>query len=37
MQSGGDLGIKKKDWETFLKGDILAEKLLTEWKLRLPL
>jgi hypothetical protein len=20
MQSGGDLGIKKKDWETFLKG-----------------
>lgn len=31
MESGGDLGIKKKkDWETFLKGTILAGKLYTE-------
>jgi hypothetical protein len=35
MQSGGGLGIKKKkDWGTFLKGNILSEKLPTEQRLR---
>ncbi len=35
MQSGGVLGIKKEGLGTFLKGNILSEKLRTEWKLRL--
>ena len=35
MQSGGVLGIKKRRMGTFLKGNILSEKLPTEWKLRL--